>query len=150
MRRTTLATLLFLAAASPAAQAAECRSPLTGFAVTKTAVGYTLEIEIRNEAEPGASDFEFGTGPNMLRLQAVEAGNGNPLEVPLALPASNVDNLLLKPGESFRQSFVLETLILGLKEALTRTDVRLSWILDLEPKEGCVGLSSRGSALLKH
>jgi hypothetical protein len=146
-------SLLVLASlASPPTRAAEpCRSPLTGFSVTRTDAGYTLEIEISNESDEQAQaqDFEFVTGPNTLRLQAVEAGNGNALEVPVALPSPNVENLVLKPGETFKQSFVLEGLILGLKEALTRTDVRLSWILDLDPKDACVSLSARGSALLK-
>ena len=141
MPRSGLATLLFLAGA-------QCQSPLTGFAVSKSDEdGYTLEIEIRNE---GTQDLAFAMGPNTLRLQAVEAGTGNPLPVPVALPAPNIEGLVLKPGENFKQDFVLDTLILGLKPTLARTDVRLSWVLDLEATNGCITLSARGSALLKH
>jgi hypothetical protein len=149
MRRFLASTLLLLSSASAHALAAtpSCHSPLTGFSVTKTDEGYVLEIEIRNE---DTTDVAFGLGPNTLRLQAVEAGTGNPLVVPVALPAPNVDNLVLKPGESFKQSFLLEGLILDLKSALAHTDVRVSWILDLQPEQGCVTLSARGSALLRH
>lgn len=110
---------------------------------------HRLLISIKNTSPTLIELHEFYFGANILHLRAVEKPGQQDLRQVVPLLAPGVEPAKIGPGKTLSREIPLDVSFPGLQASLKKTDVEVSWEVDVSPNNGCFSERVAASVILK-
>jgi len=118
-------------------ETAICEAPAASAKLVLDGTLHALILTISNSGAKELSLEKFYFGENMLGLRAVKSEGNLELKQAIPLLGPGVEPVTIPPGKSFVHKVNLENSFADLSDALTTSDVLVSWALTMDDKSAC-------------
>ena len=120
-----------------ASETAICEAPSASGKLISDGTLHVLVLTISNPGAKALSLERFYFGENMLGLRAVKSEGNVELKQAIPLLSPGVAPVTIAPGKTFVHRVSLENSFADLPDALTASDVLVSWALTMDDKSAC-------------
>jgi hypothetical protein len=120
-----------------AKEATVCEAPAVSSKLVSDGSIHMLVLTVSNQSAKELSLEQYHFGENMLGLHAVKTEGNVELKHGIPLLSPGVTPVTIPPGKAFVRRISLESSFADLPNALTASDVLVSWELTMDGKGAC-------------